>query len=349
MTAAGFQDVPFPTPAPDPAPASRSGSPKNFLSGAEQRKLFWRIMPPAILAVVMIELLTRSDAPPPPPREPQVDTRIEAVAGPPPAEDAVVILPPDEPLDEVDESLLSASRTALSKVRDATFFRQADEDAWLESMLTLEGYDGRRLEPPKDVGFTEVFGQPKSFRGRSVRINGTLRGLEKLRAPANDYGIEEYFQGWLEPTGGPASPVIVHFRELPEGMPLGLEISEPVVVSGCFLKNMAYRARDAVRVAPLLLARSPARPVAAPADSGGGIWDLSLGAIGVVTMLAIVAMIAIGFLVAGRGRGRVPTAAGLDESLADIELFTVADSLRQVAAAEAEATDDVGSPSGDKQ
>ena len=104
--------------------------------------------------------------------------------------------------------------------------------------------------------FTEVFGQPKSFRGRSVRIKGTLRGLEKLRAPANDYGIDDYFQGWLEPAGGPASPVIVHFRDVPEGMPLGLEISEPVVVSGCFLKNMAYRARDGVRVAPLLVALS---------------------------------------------------------------------------------------------
>ncbi len=335
MTAAGFPDVPFPQPAPDPSPAPRVRSPKNFLSAAEHRKLFWRIMPPAIVALVALELLTRTDGPPPPPREPQVDTRFEAIAGPPPTEDAVVIVPPDEPLAEIDESLLSASRAALSKVRDATFFRQADEDAWLESLLALEGYDGRSLEPPRDVGFTEIFGQPKSFRGRSVRMRGMLRGLEKLRAPANDYGIDDYYQGWLEPAGGPASPVIVHFREIPEGMPLGLEIAEPVEVSGCFLKNMAYRARDTVRVAPLILARRPVRPAARPAASGGGIWDLSLAAIGVVTMLAIVAMIAIGFLVAGRGRTAVPQAAGLDESLAGFEPFTVADSLRQVAAEEA--------------
>jgi hypothetical protein len=345
VTAAGFQDVPFPTPAPDPAPPRRSPNPRNFLAAAEHRKLFWRIMPPAILAVVILELLTRSDGPPAPPREPQVDTRIEAVAGPPPAEDAVVIIPPDEDWDAADESLLSASPAALSKVRDATFFRQADEDAWLESMLTLEGYDGRRLEPPRNVGFTEVFGQPKSFRGRAVRMKGTLRGLEKLRAPANDYGIDDYFQGWLEPAGGPASPVIVHFREVPEGMPLGLEISEPVVVSGCFLKTMAYRARDAVRVAPLLLSRAPVRPAVAPAASEGGFWDLSLAAIGVVTMLAIVATIAFGFLVVGRSRTSVPAAAGLDEALADIEPFTVADSLRQVAAREA-AGGDVASSSG---
>jgi hypothetical protein len=334
VTAAGFPDVPFPTPAPDPCPAPRVRSPRNFLSAAENRKLFWRIMPPAIVALVALELLTRTDTPPPAPREPQVDTRIEAVTGPPPTGEAVQIIPPDEPLEVVDESQLSASRAALAKVRDATFFRQADEDAWLESLLALEGYDGRSLEPPRDVGFTEVFGQPKSFRGRSVRMRGMLRGLEKLSAPANDYGIDDYYQGWLEPAGGPASPVIVHFRELPVGMPLGLEIAEPVEVSGCFLKNMAYRARDTVRVAPLILAKMPVRPAARPAESGGGIWDLSLAAIGVVTMLAIVAMIAIGFLVSGRGRSPPPEAAGLDEALAGVEPFTVADSLRQVAAEE---------------
>lgn len=336
MTAAGIQDVSFPSPAPDPAQSGGRSAPRNFLSAAEHRKLFWRFMPPAVIAVVALDLLTRSGGPSPAPRERQVDTRIEKVAGPPPEQDAVVILTPDEPPVVVDEAELSASVTSLAKVRDATFFRQADEDAWLESLLILRGYGGRSLVPPQDVGFIELFGQPASYRGRSVRMAGTLHRLERLRAPVNNYGIDEYWQGWLEPAGGPASPVIVHFLEVPAGMPTGLEIHEPVVVSGCFLKNMAYKASDTVRVAPLLLARAPTRRGVVGDDSGGTLWDLSLAAIGVGTMLAIVASIAVGFFLVGRGRRkRAAGAVGLDTALAAVEPFTVAASLARVAADEA--------------
>ena len=337
MTAAGYHDASLPPAATALSSARRQ--PRNFLSAGEQRKLFWRFMPPAIALVVVIELVTRQEGPPAPPREPQVDTRIEAVTGPPPVGDEVVILPPDEPAAFPDETLLAASAQALAKIRDATFFRQADRDAWLETFLTLEGEDGRRLAPPQDVGFTELFGQPEAFRGRAVRLRGTLRRLERLRSPTNDYGFDEYWQGWLEPAGGPASPVVIHALELPAGMATGMEIDEPVVVSGAFLKNMAYRAADGVRVAPLILARSPSRPPPPQENPTDRIWDISLGALGVVTMLAIVAAIGVGFLVSGRGRRFDPAAADLDESLADVEPVSIAESLRRVAAEERQRSD----------
>ena len=317
-------------------PVSRR-QPRNFLSATEQRKLFWRFMPPAVVLVVVIELLARHEPPPRPPGEPQVDTRIEAVAGPPPAEDEVIILPADEPPPESDDQARrAASPQALAGVRDATFFRQADRDAWLEIFLAVQGREGRHLQPPQDVGFTELFGQPEAFRGRPVRIRGTLRRLERLTAPRNDYGVDAYWQGWLEPADGPASPVIIHCLELPPGMASGMEIDEPAVVAGVFLKNMAYRAADGVRVAPLILARSPARPPRPAERPGDRIWDRSLAAVGVVTMLAFVAVIGIGFLASGRGGRRPPAAAGLDASLADLEPVSIAESLRRVAAEEAD-------------
>jgi len=331
VTAAGFQDAPFPIPATDPSPP-RPRRPRNFLSRGEHRRLFWWFMPPAIAAVVAVELLGRAPvARLPAPVSGEVDTRLAEITGPVP-DDAVVIVPPDEP-PQADRSVLAASPRSLAKVRDATDFRQADEDAWLESCLTLQGYEGRSLPPPRDVGFTEIFGQPEAFRGRAVRMRGTLRRLERLEAPRNDYGIEHYWQGWLEPADGPASPVVVHFLELPADMPTGLSIRESVVVSGCFFKNMAYRAVDTVRVAPLLLARSPGRPPVAPTDSGGA-WSHSLGAVGVVTMLGLVAMIAIGFLLAGRIRKPPPSADGLDAALAGVEPVSVGESLRRMAAEE---------------
>jgi hypothetical protein len=130
--------------------------------------------------------------------------------------------------------------------------------------------------------------------------------------------------------------VIVHFLDLPEGMASGMDIREPVVIDGCFFKNMAYRAADDVRVAPLLLTRSPVRPPASGVAAGGGWWDLSLGLIGVATMLSIVAAIAIGFFLVGRGRkpDLRPAAEDLDEALAGVAPVSLSESLRRVAAAE---------------
>lgn len=332
MNAAEVPALRLPAAEADPPPASRR--PRNFLAVGERRRLFWAFMPPALIVVVAVELLTRSNGPPGPPPEPQIDTRLEAVAGPPPAAGEVTILPADEPFEMAAPEELAASRVALGRVRDAAFFGQSDHDAWLESFLTLQGYEGRRLAAAREVGFTEIFGQPKSFRGRPVRMRGTLRRLERLPAPANNYGITEYWQGWLEPAGGPASPVAVHFLELPAGMASGMEIHEPVVVNGCFFKNLAYRAVDDVRVAPLLLARTPGRPPAVNAATGGDWWNLSLTVIGVVTMTSIVMAIAIGFLLVGRGRKAVPQAAGLDATLAEVVPFSVAEALRHVAAAD---------------
>lgn len=334
MTAAEFPGLPLPAAEADPRPEPRR-RPRNFLAVHEHRRLFWAVMPPALIVLVALELLTRSDRRPPgPPPEPQVDTRLEAVAGPPPAVDEVVILPADELPPSTNREELSASRTALGRVRDTAFFGQADHDAWLESFLTLRGDGGRRLANPREAGFTEIFGQPKSFRGRPVKMGGTLRRLERLRAPKNDHGIDEYWQGWLEPAGGPASPVIVHFLELPEGMASGMKIHEPVVIDGCFLKNMAYRAADDVRVAPLLLARSPDRPPAPRVASEGGWWDRSLPVFGVATMLVFVATIALGFFLGGRGRKAVPAVDDLDTVLAGVAPVSLGDSLRQVAADE---------------
>jgi len=332
--AAASPDAALPTPVPDPH-AAGSRRPRNYLSAGEYRKLFWAFMPPALVLVVAAELVLRPLwEPQPPPRERQVDTRLEAVTGPPPDDDAVVILPDDEAPETRDEDLLGASLAALTRVRDATFFGTGDRDAWLETALTLQGYEGRRLPPPQDVGFTELFGQPKSFRGRAVRIRGTLHRLERLEAMANHYGIDRYWQGWLQPAGGPASPVVIHFLTVPDGMATGLEIIEPVVVSGFFLKNMAYRAADGVRLAPLVLALEPVPPPPASEAAGGGFWDRSLTALGVVTMLGIVTAVGIGFLVAGRGRGRRPDTTGLDSALADVKPFSVAAALEQVAAEE---------------
>lgn len=333
MTATGYPGAVFPEPEPERrvAPGRR---PRNYLTAVEHRKLFWAFMPPAIVVMVALELVLRPIwQPPPPPRERQVDTRLEVVAGPPPTDGAVVILADDEPLEVAEGEVLGASPEALSKIRDDSFFGVRDRDAWFEIARTLQTKDAPWLTEPSDVGFTEVFTQPLSFRGRPIRMRGTLRRLEKLDAPTNDDGIDHYWQGWLEPAGGPASPVVVHFLRLPSGMGEGMEMAEPAVVEGCFLKNMAYRAADGIRVAPLVMALEPRRPKGAPTDhERGGFWDRSIVAVGVATMLAIVATIGIGYWIVGRGRRPRLNANDLDASLSEVVPFSVPESLRTLAA-----------------
>jgi hypothetical protein len=121
----------------------------------------------------------------------------------------------------------------------------------------------------------------------------------------------------------------------------GLEIMEPVVVSGFFLKNMAYRAADGVRIAPLIVSLEPVRPTLASADAqSGGFWERSIGVIGVGTMLAIVSMIGIGFLLVGLGRRRRLATDHLDPESFRGKPFSVSESLRDLALTDTDSNGD---------
>jgi len=314
--------------------------PRNFLAPGERRRLFWTVMPAGLVAVALLGWVEQTWFPRrgAGPRG-QVDTRLEAVAGPAPRGNEVVIERDTDPADAGPADDLAASRTALARVRDATTFRDADNDAWFQVWQTLQEEDrssaGRAR--PREVSFRELFGQPRSFRGRLVRMKGTLRRAERLPAPANDYGVDRYWQCWMEPAGGPASPVVIQCLTLPDGMPTGLAIGEPVEVTGYFFKNFAYNAADAIRVAPVIMTAEPAwQPVVAVPRSGlagpGGVTLVVAG-----TVAALIAATWLGGL-ASRRRGateRPASVAGLDAALAEVEPVSIEESLRRLAADQA--------------
>jgi len=320
-----------------PGPADR---PRNYLEPAERRRLLWRFMPAALVIVLALTAVERvwfrpARAPAPPP----VDTRLEAVRGPAPADGAVVIEAEPEPF-VPGPGALAAPASMLEAVRDDTFFRAADVEAWLQIWKTLReaGRDGMRAAAAPRVSFGELFGQPRSFRGRLVRLKGTLHRLERVGAPENNYGVDDYWQGWLEPADGPAEPVVVHFFELPEGMPTGMKIREPVEVAGYFLKRHAYAAADTVRVAPLVMALEPAwKPLPHPAPGGTafGTWAL-------VAMGALVAATIAAASLSGRRprRGPSETDGDLSAALADFETFSPSAALRQLADEDLGSVDD---------
>ena len=306
-----------------------SRPPRNYLARDEQRRIFWRFMPPAVALILIASWVEqtwfREPAPPPPP---QVDTRLADRLADPGVPDAVLIEQEPEPFVAEEGEALAATPAALSRVRDDTVFREADRDAWFQILKTLRDKGPPPPTALRHVSFTELFGQPQSFRGRPVAVAGTLRRLERVAAPINDYGIDGYWQSWLEPEGGPASPVVVYFLAIPEGMPTGLAIAEQVDVAGYFFKRWAYAAKDTVRLAPLVLAATPhwsPRPPARPAiDFVGALTTGTIAAVLLVTLL--------GIWLASRGPPpKAAAAADLEQALAGEEIMSTEEALQRLA------------------
>jgi len=296
--------------------------------------VFWLVMPPALIAMLLLGWVERSwfGRPSAPPRPP-VDTKLAEIPTDSNLADAVAIeAEPDVAAGESAEH--GPSPQALARVRDDTMFRATEREAWFQlwAKLRSTGMPGLAHAAAQRVGFTELFGQPRSYRGRLVRFRGTLHRLEQVPAPENPDGIQEYWQGWLEPEGGPAAPIVVFFLELPAGMPHGMKISEPVEVVGSFFKRWAYAATDTVRTAPLVLALEPLWKPRRPASSTGH----SIGAIALGTMTVVVIVTMLGIHAAGRGPRRIPPPppTDLNTVLADIDLFSPDAALRQLTTAE---------------
>lgn len=256
------------TPLAESPPRRRT---RNWNSATERRRLFWILVPIVLLAgwAERTWLGPTATAPPEP---------IDTVLGRGPVtrtiDDGITIEAPDdirpsdaeaatgEPSAGVDAATEPMADPAeLAIVRDDTVFRSADQRAWFAiwQRLQREAAAGSRPRGRK-VTFAQLFSQPRSFRGRRVRIAGTIRRLQEVAAPSNALGIDAYWQAWLEPADGPASPIVVYFLSLPPGTPSGMRVEIPAVVDGVFFKRWAYQASDAIRLAPLVMATEPLSP-----------------------------------------------------------------------------------------
>lgn len=308
--------------------------PRNYLAGDERRRLFWRFMPPAVLLFLALGWIERRWlGPVVVPAAPQVDTRLKDAHLERTVHDAVVIEAEPAPFVAAPQDV-GASASSLARVRDDTVFRSDDEDAWFQIWMTLRSGDAaslRRAAAPQ-VSFIELFSQPRSFRGRLVRFAGTVHRLQRVEAPANDYDIGGYWQAWVEPADGPASPIVVYFLRLPEGMPSGMRVREPVEVVGYFFKRWAYEAQDTIRTAPLVMALEPEwRPLKPPPPGGTTFTGYALAAMAGVIAATLLAM----RLAARRPLPSLQSPPeNLSAALADAEILSPAQALGRLAAAE---------------
>jgi hypothetical protein len=186
----------------------------------------------------------------------------------------------------------------LARVRDDTVFRSAESDAFYHLLKILDETSEERLEQASigPVSFTQLFTQPKEFRGDLVTVHGRVRRVIEKTAPQNRFDIKGYWQVVLEPEDR-EYPVVIYCLSLPTEFPRGENLHETVAVTGFYYKRWAGlssgRERE-IMTWPLLLSKTvrwqPAVAAADPVDQNrAALNSLAVGlAVAVVASLAAV-------------------------------------------------------------
>ncbi len=146
----------------------------------------------------------------------------------------------------------------LSAIKDNTFFRAEENQAWFGILDRLQKAraDDLNRDSLGEVTYAQLIKQPDVYRGQPVTIHGTVMREEVLPAPTNDLGIEKYHRLVIRPTGGGVWPIVVYSLELPDKFPRGDKIRADVEVTGIFFKNWSYSWQEGLGLAPVILTKT---------------------------------------------------------------------------------------------
>lgn len=195
-----------------------------------------------------------------PPEAAEIDTRVRRAMEPPADDGPLVSVANQRAADRPADpgSVLGVQLERLQAIKDDTAIRASEHDALAHVIEVLHDAAAAELDAAKhaEVTFAQLYQQPQLYRGQWVQLAGQVRRADWIRAPRNDVGVERLAELWLQPDGAPANPVAIYLLELPAGFPLGLQLTEPVVVRGFFFKRWLYNARDSLRTTPLLVGKT---------------------------------------------------------------------------------------------
>jgi hypothetical protein len=195
---------------------------------------------------------------------------------------------------------------AMAEIRDNTVMRPSERRAWFRLLEQLQRLPPAKLaaENNSRVGFVQLYEQPDVYRGQLVTVHGTAELAYRLQAPSNPFDVEHYYVFWIRPTGGPDSPLVVYSLDLPPGFPAvkdrdadtgTIDLSEELDITGYYFKNWAYRSKEGINTAPLVLARLPRWTPAKPLGFGRTPlpWPWLLGGVaGIAVVSVLLALIA---------------------------------------------------------
>ena len=238
--------------------------PKDYFSRREQYRLMALVAALGVLAIVLgsgtrsahwswlLSGAKTAEA------EQPIDNRIRPTA---PDDDEVAITQEQANLDPQQESsgryFRGVKPSYLETVRDDTVRLRGERGAWSHLMEILKAADQQSLVAASSgvVGFVQLFQQPDAYRGEIVTVKGTVNWAHRTQAPPGSGTIDQYYEIWIQPEGG-SFPIAIDCLELPDGFPVGKELREPIEATGFYFKRLGYGAKDGMRTAPLLLAKT---------------------------------------------------------------------------------------------
>lgn len=186
-----------------------------------------------------------------------------------------------------------ASEEALARVVDNSPFRSHDFEAWSQIFDNLQEAPPGRLsaQDAAPVQYGQLFQQSELYRGKLVTLSGTVRRCVKIPPSKLDARAGNLWQLWLF-SGGDTSPIVLYCLDIPEGFPVGPQISQVVTVQAVYFKKWVYAAQGGTMTAPLLVARSVNWDVPETVARGVSSRELAFG----VTATLIGAAVMVGLI-----------------------------------------------------
>lgn len=151
-------------------------------------------------------------------------------------------------LEQIDRSLFQG-------IKDNTYFRNEEQDAWFATLDHLKQTGGPAKSAP--VTYTQLNSQPEAYRGRAVSISGVALRIEEITPAQNPLGIEKLYRIIVAPDGNEPWPITLYAINLPEGIDLSSEeLRVPLQAEGYFFKNQSYRWQNGLGITPIVLTAS---------------------------------------------------------------------------------------------
>lgn len=178
----------------------------------------------------------------------------------------------------------------FSAVQDDQPFRSAEAGPWFAILSRLRQTEEEAIAAASQgwVTFSLLYRRSQDWRGQIVTVKGHVVQIARMRAPRNNAAISEYYQVWFRPADE-NNPLVIYALSVPPDFPSGNRLEEPAEVHGVFFKRWAYQAHDALRAAPVLLAKEIHWQRKIPASDAAPMPDPVLAAL-------LAALIAGGFV-----------------------------------------------------
>ncbi len=157
-----------------------------------------------------------------------------------------------KPIPEFDEAVMkNVEDNVLIRSEEAPAFRMLMSILQKNSLEELKGYSlGRVL-------FPQYTKQPEIYRGKLMTLKGVARRVIEEKVFDKSYGFDKIYQVWVAPEDCPSEPIVVYCLELPEGFPVGEDVSERVQFTAFFFKMWPYASQMGVRTTGLFYAKVP--------------------------------------------------------------------------------------------